>query len=177
MAFPPLFSHDDCIRAYEEWGANCGPTALAAMTLQTLDEVRPLMGDFEQKHYTNPTLMWATLNRIGATWQKLMHPEKWPRYGLALIQFEGPWTAPNVPARAAYRHTHWIGVDSGNPDNIGIYDCNAMNNGSGWVSAFDWEHIILPYLLEEIPKANGKWHIKCAAEIDQFSLIGRVPRI
>ncbi len=162
----PRFTPEDYQRAYREWKCNCGPTALAAVTGMTLDEVRPLMGDFRAKPYTNPTQMWSILNCIeGLEWRKLRSPEAWPRYGLALIQFEGPWTEPGAFYLAACRNTHWVGVDASNPDDIGIYDCNAMGNGTGWVSSNDWERFILPFILEEcVPKASGGWHIKCAAE-------------
>jgi protein gp37 len=59
----PRFSAADVERANAEWGANCGPAAIAAIMGMTLDEVRPHLGDFESKHYTNPTLMFAVLDR------------------------------------------------------------------------------------------------------------------
>ena len=96
------FTLEDAHRASDAWGCNCGPSALAAVTGMTLDEVRPFMGDFEQKHYTNPTLMWSILNNIGARWSVTKPPRTWPRYGLARIQWEGPWTKPGVPARQAF---------------------------------------------------------------------------
>jgi len=40
--------------AWDVWGCNCGPGAIAAILNMRLDEVRPLMGDFESKRYTNP---------------------------------------------------------------------------------------------------------------------------
>ena len=36
----PRFTADDAHRAHREWGANCGPTAIAAICRLTLDEVR-----------------------------------------------------------------------------------------------------------------------------------------
>jgi hypothetical protein len=57
----PRFTEADANRAHDEWGANCGPGAIAAILALTLDELRPYMGDFESKRYTNPTLMWATV--------------------------------------------------------------------------------------------------------------------
>ena len=56
------FSFEEAQRAGDEWGLNCGPAAIATMTRLSLDELRPHLGDFEQKHYTNPTLMWSILN-------------------------------------------------------------------------------------------------------------------
>lgn len=163
----PRFTADDQERAYDEWGANCGPGAIAAITGHTLDEVRPYMGDFEQKRYTNPTLMWGTLERLSVRWRKLPAPLTWPEWGLARVQWHGPWTAPGVPARVAYRHTHWVGACS-RPGNIGIFDINAIGNGTGWCSLKDWAEIIVPHILRECePKADGTWTLTHAVEIMQ----------
>lgn len=69
---PLQFCHEDGARAWREWGCNCGPTALAAILGLTLDEVRPHLGDFEQKHYTNPRLMAQALRSAGASWDGTM---------------------------------------------------------------------------------------------------------
>ena len=132
----PPFSMQDMLRANDEWGANCGPGAIAAIMGMTLDDVRPHMGDFEQKHYTNPTLMWSTLRSIGRHWCKTK-PE-WPFHGLVRIQWEGPWTAEGVNPKARYRYTHWVGCIRA-AATIGIFDINALANGTGWCSLEDWE--------------------------------------
>lgn len=36
------FTLEDAQRASQEWGANCGPGAIAAIMGMTLDEVRPV---------------------------------------------------------------------------------------------------------------------------------------
>lgn len=172
---PPRFDLQAVERANDEWGANCGPVALAAILDLTLDEVRPHMGDFERKHYTNPTLMLAALRSLKAEFCCLRRTEgavwDWPHYGLCRVQWEGPWTAPGVPQRVRYRHTHWIGVctaDLNRPDPVGIFDINCLNNGLGWVSLIDWQATLVPSLLEHCePKANGKWHLTHVIEIDQ----------
>lgn len=164
------FSKEDADRAHDEWGANCGPGALAAILNMTLDEIRPHMGDFERKRYTNPTLMFDALKSVGAKWSSLtpgrtVAKPGWPIYGLARIQWEGPWTEPGVPMRARYRYTHWVGVVTKTPDNIGIYDINCMNNGSGWCALEDWVSIMAPHLIAQYPRANGKWHITHSIEV------------
>lgn len=165
MILFPRFTVDDQQRATDVWGANCGPGAIAAMVGMTLDEVRPHMGDFEAKRYTNPTLMWETLNRLGVRWQKVKPPLTWPEWGLARIQWHGPWTAPGVPARVAYRHTHWVGAYSGR-NSIGIFDINALNNGTGWCSLKDWGEMLVPWLLKDIePGADGLWSLTHVIEI------------
>lgn len=158
----PLFSLEDAERAYEAWGANCGPGAIAAIMGMTLDDVRPHMGDFERKHYTNPTLMFDVLLSIGRPWKKI--GATWPHYGLVRVQWEGPWTEPGVPMRARYRYTHWVGAATVNGE-VGVFDINCINNGSGWVSLGDWESIIVKHLTALYPRASGKWHITHAIEL------------
>lgn len=170
MIQKPRFTAEDADRAHDEWGANCGPGAVAAICGLTLDELRPHMGDFEKKGYTNPTLMWSVLQSIGVRFSYRggdLGRRAFPRYGLARIQWEGPWTKPGVPARAAYRHTHWVGAAQKSDGAVGIFDINAMANGSGWASLADWERILVPFILEEcVPRADGGWHITHAVEIE-----------
>ncbi len=171
---PPrlLFTLADAERANDEWGCNCGPAALAAVTGRSLADIRPLMGNFEQKRYTNPTLMFQSLHRTGAAWTEL---EGMPTFGLLRIQWEGPWTQPGVPIRARYRHTHWIGIQQ--PlhaamlnqfhRDAGIFDINAMNSG-GWISYHDWACTLVPWLLKQCePRANGGWHVTHRIEVER----------
>jgi hypothetical protein len=166
------FTLADAERASDEWGCNCGPSALAAVTGRTLDEIRPLMGEFEKKRYTNPTLMFECLKRSGANWWTVAGV---PTHGLIRVQWEGPWTAPGVPPRVAYRHTHWIGIK--NPlhasmlDQVhrtaGIFDINAMNSG-GWIAYTDWATILVPWLLQQCePKANGRFSFTHFIEVER----------
>lgn len=169
----PQFNGDDAERAHYEWGCNCGPAAIAAICGLTLDEVRPFMGEFESKGYTNPTLMCQTLTRIGVKWEGGLIGVKvrglggrppWPYYGLARVQWEGPWTDPGVPARARYRYTHWVGTCRGD-DDTGIFDVNAMNGATGWVSEADWAETIAPWIIKEVRRANGRWHLTHLIEV------------
>jgi hypothetical protein len=166
------FTLEDAIRANDEWGANCGPTALAAVTGRTLDEIRPLTGDFERKHYTNPTLMFECLERTGVPFWRIKGP---PTHGLIRVQWEGPWTDPGVPLRVRYRHTHWIGIK--NPlhasmlDQVHrdarIFDVNAMRSG-GWISYADWVAKLVPWLLDVcVPKANGRFHFTHYVQVEE----------
>lgn len=160
---PTRFTAEDAARAYDEWGANCGPGALAAIMGMTLDEVRPHIPGFDEKHYTNPTMMNAALRSIGKRWAKI--GVAWPRYGLVRVQWEGPWTGPDVPMRARYRYTHWIGAEIAATGAVGIFDVNALNNGTGWGSLDDWSSIMVPCLTGQYKRANGKWHITHAIEV------------
>jgi len=151
-------------RANAAWGANCGPGALAAMIGVTLDEIRPFLGDFERKGYANPTLMFAALDEIGCRWRKI--GPHFPTYGLARIQWEGPWTAPGVPLRARYRHTHWVGA--WRRESLGVFDVNAVDNGTGWCAFDVWRERLVPWILRECePHANGRWHVTHGVEIER----------
>lgn len=170
---PPLrFTEQDAWEAAEAWGFNCGPAAVCAIVGLTPAELRPQLVDFEAKRYTNPTLMWKIIERLKVRYRIRSLADNvpvlpWPRFGLARIQWEGPWTEPGVPIRARYRQTHWVGVNASNPENIGIWDINAMMNGTGWVSLADWESIVVPFILKECqPRANGKWYLTHAVEIE-----------
>lgn len=171
------FTLADAQRASDEWGCNCGPSALAAIAGLTLDEVRPLMGDFEKKRYTNPTLMFDCLKRAA---QKHWKIEGIPTFGLLRIQWEGPWTEPGVPIRVRYRHTHWIGIQQHErmgvqyPGKIspgaGIFDINAMSSG-GWIAFRDWAATLVPWILEEcVPRANGRWHITHRVQVENAAV-------
>ena len=168
-ANPPVcpFSAAEAIKSSDEWGCNCGPGALAAILGKTLDEVRPLIPGFEQKRYTNPTMMYEALNSSGAHWRLERSPASalfFPKYGLARVQWEGPWTEPGVPVRARYRYTHWVGAHT-QPAQISIFDINAISYG-GWIHADEWSNDLVPWLLKELyPHASGKYHLTHVIEI------------
>lgn len=159
------FSPDDAQQAFDAWGCNCGPTALAVVLGQRLDDVRPMLVGFDAKRYTNPTMMFDALKASGVEWKRI--GATWPSYGLARIQWEGPWTAPGVPMRVRYRHTHWVASWMTDTRGHGVYDCNAMANGTGWCRREEWESVIVPWILSEaVPRASGKWHVTHGIEVD-----------
>lgn len=157
LVAPPRFTLDDAHLAADMWGANCGPGAIAAICQMTLHELRPHMGDFEQKRYTNPTLMFQVLRRLPIRFHETA-PNQWPKYGLVRVQWEGPWTRPGVNPRAAYRYTHWVGAHRQDDGRVDIFDINAMSVG-GWVTERVWSDQLVPWLLEQVaPRASGAWH-------------------
>lgn len=163
------FTADDAQRAHDEWGSNCGPGALAAITGKTLDQVRPHLEGFDDKGYTNPTMMWGALNSMKIRWsRRRKHQLNWPHYGLCRIQWGGPWTEPGVPARVAYRHTHWVGAEAADDlSYVRIFDINAMSVG-GWISLQEWGQQLVPWLLEQCePKASGLWWITHVADVER----------
>ena len=159
------FTEQDAIRAFDEWGSNCGPGAIAAIAGLSLDELRPHLGDFEKKKYTNPLLMYQILRSLNLK-TSMRKPPQWTTFGLVRVQWEGPWMDPGVPIAARYRHTHWVGAATVN-ERVGVFHINCMNSG-GWVSLDDWSRVIAPYLIEHhAKKANGKWHITHAIEVER----------
>ena len=165
MLTKPKFSESDARAANADWGMNCGPAALAAIMNMTLEEVGPHIIGFDEKRYTNPTMMNEALRSIGRPWRKI--GANWPDYGLVRIQWEGPWTQPGVPMVARYRHTHWIGFNrQKNFGNSAVFDINAISNGTGWCSLRDWSDQLVPWIIENVvPKANGAWHVTHALEV------------
>ena len=161
--FPLKFDLEAAQKASDEWGANCGPGALAAMLGMTLDEVRPHLGNFESKGYMNPKLMIDALESLNVNFVAKKHNEgRFYESGLARVQWEGPWTEPGVDRRKRYRHTHWVGFkDRGRV----IFDINCIDEG-GWISKVVWERNVVPYLLKKCePEASGKWHLTHVIEI------------
>ena len=171
----PRFAEADAEAAFQAWDANCGPVAVAAICGLTLDELRPHLDDFETRRYTNPTLMRRILDRLGVAWEKRRKPLDWPSYGLCRIQWLGPWTAPGRPVQGAYRHTHWVGAMR-RRGQVGVFDVNCLNNGSGWVSAADWKALVVPFILEHAePRATGGWAFTHCLEVGWPKAYGPVP--
>lgn len=161
------FTAADMQAAHDLWGANCGPGALAGVLGLTLEELRPHLSDFEAKRYTNPLMMWRILNgleQFGLGWSKKQRPPPYPDFGLARVQWEGPWTEPAAHPMARYRQTHWVGVCCRAIDDVGIFDANAMESG-GWISLEDWSTTLVPWLLQDNPKAYGSWSLTHSIEI------------
>lgn len=141
----------DTLEAGDAWGANCGPMSLAAVLgLPTVEAVRPLVQPF--RGFMSPTNMVEALKRawgIPERWANMGHQpnDPWPRLGLVRIQWVGPWCAPGVNPRAAYRHTHWVGVHRGpitaeddvrldcpGENEVMIYDCTPNR----WIPLERW---------------------------------------
>jgi hypothetical protein len=145
------FTEDEFWAAHDEWGFNCGPASLATIAGLKPAQVRGLLPSFEQKRYTNPTMMLEALKALGIGVQHAGDSQKLTQYGICRIQWEGPWTQPGAPAKWAYTKTHWIGamVIRGYP---WVYDVNA-----DWQEMEAWEKITVPALTSAIERATGKW--------------------
>ena len=162
LVLPCRFDRDDAQSAGEDWGFNCGPGALCAILGMTPSEIRPHMGDFERKHYTNPTLMREILARLNVSYSDV---DDWPTFGLVRVQWGGPWTKEGVPIRARYRHTHWVASAQAIGQQRYVYDVNAMCVG-GWITYNEWAFQLVPWLLKECePKADGAWWLTHRFEV------------
>jgi hypothetical protein len=171
------FTLTDLERAHAEWGCNCGPATLAAVCDLTLDEARVFVGA-GFSGWMNLTQMLNALRSTGRDFsvdRGGRNRPDWPRYGIARIQFEGPWTAPGANPRWAYRHTHWVGVRtlsdqvaaSGARDTQ-IWDINAFNElRGGWLDEPTWTGSTVPFLTSDIKRATGGWHITHAIEVSR----------
>lgn len=175
------FTIADLERANAEWGCNCGPASLAAICNLTPDEVRLHFPTF--KGWTNPAMMIAAVDRVcqsRRSWTPTRdgHGIDWPRYGLALIQWEGPWTEPN-PVRERWlqieraKRTHWVGVSRlqlarGGEDaaTACIWDINAMGpHLDGWLTMPVWESVVVPALTANIKRASGGWYVAHSIDV------------
>ena len=166
--FKTAFNVQDAQRAHDTWGANCGPGALAGILGVSLEQIRPWLGDFERKGYTNPTLMTDILYRLGVRWAN--RGDQWPAWGFARIQWHGPWMEPGVPIQARYRQTHWVGCWKAAADDIGIFDINCINNGLGWIGLAEWKNVCVPWLTKSIRRADGTWSITHSLDLEAVSV-------
>jgi hypothetical protein len=153
MNYP--FTEEDAQRAYDEWGCNCGPTALAFALQIPLDAVRSLIPDFEERRYTSPTMMRMALENAGVLFTKCRIDRssmfQWEPC-LVRIQWAGPWTDKGANPKWAYRQTHWIATYMVQRQAAMVFDVN------GGVRGFQsWEKEIVPVLTDSVPRANGEW--------------------
>ena len=148
------FTERDSQNAFDEWGANCGPTALAFALQIPLSDVRGKIPHFEERRYTSPSMMKAALANLNRTFeatgpviQNLFREEP----ALTRIQWTGPWTEPGANPKWAYRQTHWI-VTFKRGDEDWVFDVNG-----GMMRFKRWREEIVPLLTELYPRADGNW--------------------
>ncbi len=160
-----LYSPPDALEAYDEWSANCGPAALAAILKRPVASVRELFPEFAKKKYVNPTDMMTALHFAGRKFRKT---ESESIYGLKFVQIDGPWCGKDVPIAAAYKATHWIATATifdhapFSEHQHYVYDVNADR----WLSKDQWEKRIMPLIVAINAKATG-WFIRTRIEVSQ----------
>lgn len=106
----------------------------------------------EDKLWTNRTEMESALRRAGAEFDKRM--AWWPRRGLCLIQWQGPWLDRSFRG-SDLKLTHWVSVA-----NDYVYDVN----WAGWLPKHVWEDVVVYELLSE-QEASFGWRPLTGYEI------------
>jgi uncharacterized protein (DUF433 family) len=166
----PAFGKEEQQNAYAQWGANCGPGALAGTCGITPSDVLRVMPDFTAYGHTREWMLEAALNRLGVEWV-YGYPSNMT-YGIARVLWGGPWSASlNRFDRLA--HSHWIGLTRSQMDGTWVFDINAIAVG-GWISMSEWESGLVPSLMAtEEPDWDGTWSF---GEGYAFSPIGLCDR-
>lgn len=59
------FDEEAADKAAAEWGANCGPCALAFVARKHIDSIRGVIPGFDEKRYTSPTMMMQGCIALG----------------------------------------------------------------------------------------------------------------
>lgn len=156
---PPHFGLPEQQDAWERYGANCGPGAIAAMTGHAPGPVAALLGPrFTRIGGTTEFMLEGALTALGLPWRAA--PGRFPDYGLVRVLWDGPWRG-FIPRR---QHSHWIGSARAGANHL-IFDINAISLG-GWISFIEWESYLRPWLLDLCePEATGGWEIAEAYEI------------
>lgn len=95
----------DIEQAADEWNANCGPAALAAILDRSLAETRPLLNGFEKRGYMNITHVTDALKVADVPFRSGLKTR--PAYGLMFVQWGGH---EKKHVLAQYKFTHWIAV-------------------------------------------------------------------
>lgn len=169
MKYP--FTEAEFKQASDEWGCNCGPSALAFALQVPLDAARYAIPDFDKKRYTSPTMMKAALAELKHEYVAMRLPLRpKPKHrndleplasdllvSLVRVQWTGPWTDPGANPRWAYGHTHWIctwrrrRLDDLHPESM-VFDCNG-----GVRSLVSWDDEIAPILAAAAPRRYGDW--------------------
>lgn len=150
---------------FDAYGADCGPCgpgALAAIAgVDLTDAIRAVGPKWMKLRGTTEIMLADALEILGQDWSRI-NPRR-PAFGLARIQWAGPWLDDPDPFEK-YRHSHWIGMaDSERGPHV--FDINAISVG-GWISLEEWDADLRPWLLQTTePQATGEWFISDAYEV------------
>ena len=152
IAIGNLWSPSDTENNCKQFEESCGLMAFAATTGMTMSNALQLFPQSTNKKWINRKEMCVALERVGFRYAKI-DDGQWPRIGLSLIHFIGPWTDTGYPA-AILQHSHWVGV-------IGeyIFDVNWL----GWLPRTNWSEIVAEQLVKARPNAHG-WSLLSSYE-------------
>lgn len=156
------FGLQEAIEAEHQWGANCGPGAIAAICGITPADAVAAIPNFSKKRYTTELMLQDALDSLNVRW-KQAYPT-WPQWGFARVVWSGPWMTDPDPF-VALSHSHWVGVYQSEGE-LAIFDINAISAG-GWISWAEWHGSLVPWLLSHAePEAGRFFCIHEAYEVD-----------
>jgi hypothetical protein len=157
----------DVDEQHELWGANCGPTALAALLGRPVAAVRSIVEQVQGGRflgYMNATHLENAVRAAGLaairTNNGLRGRVIWPeRRGLVVLQIDGPWCEMGVNPRARFRYTHTVASSHGGAM---IYDGNADK----WRRRENWEREVMAFLVQDQKRATG-WYTSSVIEVSR----------
>lgn len=127
----------------------CGPTAFAAMAGIPVDELLGYFPDMGDLPWTNRKRMEQALQSFG--WSFTKTQDEWPKLGLCLIHWCGPWTDRGY-AHGILQRTHWVAV---------VADYVFDTNWRGWLPKENWEDAVVSELLQAHETAYGWKPLTC----------------
>jgi hypothetical protein len=158
----------DLVEAGKSWGCNSGPAALAACWCLSLNAVRRVLVGFEGGTNMTATQMHGALMAL-RLYVETEHSDGgyeqdiWPKFGICLVQFSGPWLTDDRPnLAAAAKHTHWIATkldpDSGDR---WVFDATA----AAWLHVNNWFSEIVPQMVAAEKSRDGTYWLEHSWEI------------
>lgn len=150
----PRFIPWDIEVARINFGANCGPASFAAITGNEVCRVMRYFPHFEDYQYTNVTQMRYAFGEAGYT---VNRTSDFPSFGVALIQWLGPWSKRVRFSRWNQVHTHWVALDG-----EWIFDHTAEK----WQRIEEWSQNTASGFISEISGATG-WAVRSGMEVSQ----------
>ena len=139
------------------FNATCGPSSFAAITQNQVCRVMRFFPHFEHHQSTNLTEMKRAFYTAG--YQAEVVKQAFPKHGLALIQFLGPWTEKHFFSKWSLIHTHWVAVHGD-----WIFD----HTEGRWMTTAAWDYSVGPAFVAEISRATG-WAVKFGIEVNKLN--------
>jgi hypothetical protein len=161
----PTFVPWDIEVARVNFGANCGPSAFAALSGTEVCRVMRYFPHFEHANWTNLTQMVRALE--SADYEAEVRRRAFPSRGLALIQWLGPWTEGDFFSRWSLPYTHWVAVED-----QWVFDHTAEK----WHGLRDWAGSVAKGFVSEIPRATG-WAVKYGIEVRRKAGVALSPPV
>jgi hypothetical protein len=148
---PPVlrFTEAESIDAEGDWGAACGPQAIAAAINEPLEHVREnLPAGFRGS--MSPTQVKRTLDAFAIVYRQVKElQDQKLRNGLGYVQWDGRWVMSKF-RQERYHYTHWIAARNG-----WVFDLNAIQ--FGWLYEADWRMDISRFVKDEGYKGWFFW--------------------